>query len=107
MLNTIPWLLAVATAVWFGWMARSYQRNWVPWVVAGGLFALVSTTLVLGLAQAALIPLSHELEVAFRIKSVVAALVIIVIVGGIVAWRLQAAEDAKIPTSAATAPPQP
>jgi hypothetical protein len=53
-------MFAAATAVWFGLVAGNSGRNWLAWVFAGALFGLTTTTLVLGLYHAALIPISHE-----------------------------------------------
>lgn len=80
----------LGTALWFGFMARRAGRNWLPWVLGGALLALVVTTLVFGVAEAMFLPVSHEAYVRFRIKSIAADTLAIVVLGlltTIVLWR--------------------
>ncbi len=83
-IGSIPWLLALVTAGWFGWMASQASRNVTLWAVGGAAFGLVTSTILLGLGQASTIPFSdHERTVA-QIKWTTAA-VLIILVGG---WAL-------------------
>jgi hypothetical protein len=82
-MNTIPWLLSLATAVWFGLLARRADRNWLLWGIGGAFFALAVATLVMGLLHAVFIPMSHEAIARFHIQSLAAATVTVGVLGGI------------------------
>jgi hypothetical protein len=81
-----PWLLALLTAGWFGWMARREERNLALWAVGGFAFGLVTSTLVLGLGQASSIPFSDHERKVDQIEWTVAAVVLIAVAG----WLLTA-----------------
>jgi MFS family permease len=81
-----PWLLALLTAAWFGWMAHRQGRNIALWGVGGFAFGLVISTLVLGLGQARTIPFSDHERKVDQIEWTVAAVVLIAAVG----WLLTA-----------------
>ena len=83
-IGAIPWVLALVTAAWFGWMAYRADRNATLWVVGGAAFGLVISTIVLGLGQASTIPFSDQQRTAEQIKWTTAAILIIA-VGG---WAL-------------------
>jgi hypothetical protein len=78
-MDQLPWLLALITAFWFGAMARRARQNWFLWAVGGALFALASSTIILGLREAAFVALSHEADVQFQTRSVTSA---VGVVGG-------------------------
>ena len=79
-LGPIPWLLTILTAGWFGWMANRAGRTWILWAVGGVAFGLVTSTIVLGLGQAANIPFSdHERRVDQAEWATVAVLLILII----------------------------
>ena len=84
----VPWILSIVTAIWFGVMGLRADGYWLRWAVAGALFALVASTMVLGLCDAALFPTSPEEYVSFRINSVALAVLPILLVGGIPMIRL-------------------
>jgi hypothetical protein len=67
-IGVIPWPVAAATALWFGVMAYKAGKNAVLWGIGGGMLALIVTTLVMGLGQAAFIPFTSEDQSMFRIK---------------------------------------
>src|SRR5438105_15931795 len=76
-IGPVPWVLAILTAAWFGWLAGRTGRNWILWVVGGATFGLVTSTLIFGLCQAASIPFSdHEMAMDRLEWAVVAVLVI-------------------------------
>ncbi len=77
----IAWLLALATALWFGLMAFKAHRAWGLWAVGGGLFALVTTTIVLGLEEAAFIPFSSREAALFHWRAVGISILIILVFG--------------------------
>ncbi len=81
-IGSIPWPVAVATAIWFGVMARKADKNLVLWAIGGGLLGLVVTTILLGLAQATFMPFSTGEIVPFRLK--MAGLAILFVAG--VGW---------------------
>ena len=78
-IGLIPWPVAVATAIWFGVMARKADKNLVLWAIGGGLLGLVVTTILLGLAQATFTPFSAGEIVPFRLK--MAGLAILLVAG--------------------------
>jgi hypothetical protein len=80
----LPWVFAVLTAAWFGWMAARAGRSWALWAVGGGVFGLVVSTLMLGLGRAASIPYSSHDEHMDRLKWIVTAAVLILVIG----WML-------------------
>ncbi len=84
----IPWLLALATGTWFGLMAHRAGRNWFLWAFSGALFALVTTTLVLGLGEAAFIPMTVGAHRVFLARAAGVAVLIIVVVGWMVTGSL-------------------
>lgn len=105
-ITIIPWLLACATAVWFGLLAVRAGKSWPLWGLAGGAFGLVSSTCVFGLGQAAGIPFSDEARTALHVEWMLAAVAIILLVGGLFTWNLwrKSRRDfaAPKPTAAAT-----
>src|SRR6476659_5533737 len=77
-----PWVFAVLAAIWFGYLGLKADGHWLRWMVAGSLYALSASTMVLGLCDAARIPLSHEVEVRFQTNSLILASLPILLVGG-------------------------
>ena len=80
-IGAIPWPVAAATAVWFGVMAYKAGKNAVLWSIGGGLLALVVTTVVMGLGQAAFIPFTSGQEATFRVKIAAFAIFIVFCLG--------------------------
>lgn len=80
----LPWLLSLATAVWFGLIAHRAGRNWALWMIGGALFALAATTMTDGVIRAASIPLSHATAVHVRAEMVAVALLSV----GFLGWLL-------------------
>jgi hypothetical protein len=83
-LGNVPWLLALLTAAWFGWMAWNAARNWILWAVGGAAFGLVASTIVIGLANAASIPFSDHDRHIDHVKWTAAAVIVILVLG----WAL-------------------
>ncbi len=82
--QTIPWVLALATAAWFGWQAHRAERPRFLWCVSGFFFGLFVGTVVLGLAHATFIPLTSNSYRILLIKAVAAAVIVILLVGWII-----------------------
>jgi len=81
-ISTVPWVVACVTALGFGLLARRTGRRWSLWALAGGFFALIVSTIVWGLGQAASIPYSdHDVSV-FHIRWTVEAIIIVAVCGG-------------------------
>ena len=104
----IPWILAVATAIWYSFTARRAGRNAVLWSLAGGLFALVVSTIVMGLGNAAAMPFSDQQRSRLHLQWTGEAVVLIGILGWLFtlglrrqAWRSPDQDNA------ATVPSQP
>jgi hypothetical protein len=83
-----PWLFALGTAVWFGLMALRAGRSWFGWAVGGAFFALVVSTIVLGISNAMGLPISHGAIEAHQVKSVVVTLVAVLVLGWVVTISL-------------------
>jgi hypothetical protein len=77
----IPWLLAVATAIWFGLTARRAERDATLWSLGGGFFALVVSTIVFGLGHAAAMPFSAHERARLHVQWTGEAVVLIGILG--------------------------
>ena len=83
-LTTIPWIITIITALWFGFMAHRGERNWVLWGLGGGLFALVTSTIIFGLGHASSFPFSEHERSSLQVKwSVISFLLV-----GIIGWLL-------------------
>jgi hypothetical protein len=80
-MRMIPWVLCTLTAVWFAWLAFRAGRGWLLWAIGGGLFALVTSTAVLGLGDAAYIPISHQAHLRFQLGIVATACVLVILLG--------------------------
>jgi hypothetical protein len=79
--GSIPWPVAAATAIWFGFMAYKSGKTCVLWAIGGGLLGLVVTTITMGLGQATFMPFySGEIH-SFRLKLAAAAVILVVCVG--------------------------
>lgn len=103
---TIPWILAVLTALGFGWMAWRAEKNWVLWVLGGGLFALVTSTIIFGLGHASTTPFSEQERSALQLEWTIISAVLILVTGWLLTlslhrqhlliWRLFVPETAAI-----------
>ncbi len=83
-LEYTPWALALATAVWFTWLAHRAGRSLVQWAITGLVFGLATATIVLGLFHAAGIPYSDQQRTVMHFKWTVAAVVVIAVLGWVV-----------------------
>jgi hypothetical protein len=117
-LTRIPWIITIITTLCFGIMAYRAERNWVLWGLGGGLFALVTSTIVFGLGHASSIPFSEHERSSLQIKWAVISILLVGIVGWLltlslhrqhlVLWRLFGIESGPLNPSPATAgEPQP
>lgn len=77
----IPWLFAIITAGWCGWMAKRAGRTSTLWAVAGAAFGLVTSAIVLGLGQARSISFSDHDRAVQQTKWIIASAMFILIVG--------------------------
>jgi hypothetical protein len=84
----VPWVLALATAVWFALMARKAERSPVQWALTGAVFGLVTATIVLGLREATGIPFSDHERTILHLESTAAAVVIIATIGWVITLGL-------------------
>jgi len=108
-MTVVPWLLAVVTAIWFGFVGHRAERNFVLWSLGGGLFALVASTIVLGLGYAAAMPFSDQERTKLHLRWTGEAVVLIGILGwlftfGLHRQGLRFADHAK-PSATTTQPP--
>jgi len=77
----VPWLVAFGMGLVFAWLAHRADCSWVLWSLSGFILGLSVTTVVLGLSQAAFIPVSHEAAASFQTESVVGALFLNLLLG--------------------------
>ena len=77
----VPWILCILVGVWFGTLAQRTARNWVLWMLGGALFALVVSTIVVGLNHATFLPISHEMYVAYCIRTILEATALVLALG--------------------------
>lgn len=83
-LTTIPWVIAIITSLWFGFMAHRAERNWVLWGLGGGLFALVTSTIIFGLGHASSTPFSEHERSTLQVEWAVISVLLV----GIIGWLL-------------------
>ena len=83
-LTTVPWIIAIITSLWFGFMALRAERNWVLWGLGGGLFALVTSTIVFGLGHASSTPFSEHERSSLQVQWSVISILLV----GIIGWLL-------------------
>ena len=81
---TVPWLIAAATAFWFGLMARSAGRAWPLWTLGGAAFGLVTATIVWGVNDSAATPITEHQKQVMHVKWTVIAILLV----GVVGWLL-------------------
>jgi hypothetical protein len=77
----VPWLFAVFTAAWFGWMAKRAGRTSTLWISGGAAFGLVTSALVLGFGHARSIPFSDHDHKAGDAEWIIVAILLIAIIG--------------------------
>src|SRR5258708_6577645 len=77
----VPWLVAVGMCLVFAVLALRADRNRVLWSLAGLILGLSTTTIMLGLSQAACTPISHEAAANLQTKSVLGALLLNLVLG--------------------------
>jgi hypothetical protein len=106
-MHQLPWLTSLGAAVWFGIMAYRGGRNWALWVVGGALFGLVTTTLILGVAEAAFIPLSHDALVHFHVVIAIVAVLVVAVLGWLFTLDLQRSHSDRLKDQNQTLPPAP
>jgi hypothetical protein len=108
-MQILPWLFGLATAFWFGLMARKSGRSAIGWAVGGGLFGLVTSTFVMGLSHAVFIPESQRDYMIFQVKEFLATALILGVMGWLITasihhqpatlWRKVTQKTAKSPTN--------
>jgi hypothetical protein len=81
---TVPWLIATATAAWFGLMARSAGRAWSLWTLGGGAFGLVTATIVWGVNESATIPFTEQQKQLMQLKWTLISVLLV----GAIGWLL-------------------
>ncbi len=75
--TSIPWCLALLTAVALAFLALRAGRNPILWIVEGLLFGLITSTIVFGVGHAATIPFSASEQTALLVKCTVLSVAII------------------------------
>lgn len=72
-ISEICWAMAVAAALVYGTVAWKKGQNPIVWSLGGGLFALVTSTIVIGLANAASNPFSLAQARTFLARETIGA----------------------------------
>ena len=103
-LQSVPWLVAFATGAWCCVVAWRSRQSRVFWVIGGAVYALIVSTMVIGLFQAAFIPLRESAATWLAVKAIGISVLLIGIPGGFVTWQLWR-EDPPEPTSGPTSSP--
>ena len=80
-IGTTPSWLELVTAVWFALIARRGGRSLTLWAVSGALFALVVSTLILGLGQAMTVPFSDRDRSVAQSEWTIAVVVVVAVLG--------------------------
>jgi hypothetical protein len=77
----LPWTAALVMALSFGALAARAGVNWLLWACGGACFGLVATAIILGVSQAAFIPMSHEAVAGFQAKSIAITVAVLLLFG--------------------------
>jgi len=101
-------------------MAWRAERNWVQWVLGGGLFALVTSTIIFGLGHASTTPFSERERSALQLEWTIISVVLILVIGWLLTlslhrqhlliWKLFVPETTAMtpkPVSGSETPPKP
>jgi len=89
--TTAPWLLCIATAIWFAFMAfraKEGIEGILGWAVAGASLGLVTSTIIMGLGHAAYISMSEAAARSFRVKTALLSAAAILVLGWICSLSL-------------------
>jgi len=92
---TAPWVICVITVIWFAWIGVRLGQNVLFWALQGGLFALPISTMIIGVCNASFSPVTYEAQKSHHVKSIILAILPILILGGImeyVVWRRRSKE---------------
>ncbi len=77
----LTWVVALVTGLWFSVVALRAKTSWALWGIGGGLLGLFITTAVLGLTEAAFIPLTNHQAAMFHLRAIVISIILIVLLG--------------------------
>jgi hypothetical protein len=80
-----PWLIAVVSALLFGFLGKRARRGVLPWAFGGGVISLAACTFAWGLANAGTVPYTEEMRSHRQFSAMVAMVLLIAIVGILVA----------------------
>jgi hypothetical protein len=87
--QTLPWIFALVTCMWFGVMAWRAERNWFMWALGGALYALPASTIILGVSQAAFMAISPDAVAHFRGTTLTGTAAFVGVVGWLLTLGLQ------------------
>ena len=88
-----PYVIGLLAAICFGFMKFKIDQTWSLWAIGGGIFGLVTATIISGLANAVAVPNTD----AVRNKDQLVGLVIAVIIIATVGFLLQASRHKEEP----------
>jgi hypothetical protein len=83
-MHIVAWLFSLVTGSWFGLVASKSGRNWLAWAGGGAIFALIISTIILGLGRATLIPVRTNAYAWMLLKCIAASAVVI----GVSGWLM-------------------
>jgi phosphoribosylformimino-5-aminoimidazole carboxamide ribotide isomerase len=87
-LQFIPWVLAAITGAVLAWVGYRSRGAWAPWAIGGAIYALVISTIVIGLFHASFLPLSEAAESSMHLKATLFSLLLILAVGALFTFRM-------------------
>ncbi len=82
-MQTIPWILCAVTALWMGALAARARQGWFAWGLAGAVYALVVSTIVCGVRQATLIPITSNAYSSAQMQAFLGAAALVLIPGAL------------------------
>jgi hypothetical protein len=85
--QSIPWLMAVLSAVVFAVIAFRARRAWPAWAIGWGLYGLVLSAWVTGVFMAAHLPVNTS-ESALTFKTFLVNGLLILIPAALCFWKL-------------------
>ncbi len=81
------YLVGMATAAWFGYVAYRARRGVVLWTIGGGCLGLAVSMICVGLAHAVALPYSSSQVVGHQFRGLALALLLLGVTGaGVAFW---------------------
>ncbi len=82
-----PYAVGLAAAICFGIIGFKMGQTWLPFVIGGGVFGLVTATVASGVANAVAVPYTDAVRNRYQLASLAVALVIIAVAGFLLTFQ--------------------